>query len=59
MSCISATVSRIGGISATVSLVCEIDKKKYLLVKPEEVQWIDINTSIDYNVISNLNWVLH
>lgn len=69
MSCISANISRIGGISAqanrmggisaNVSLVCDIDCGKYLRVEPQGVQWITITTPIDYNVISNIDWMLH
>ena len=53
---INASVSRVGGINVTVSLVCAINKNKYIKVTPVDAQWIDIDTSAIYNVLSNTKW---
>lgn len=56
---ISASASRVGGIiSASCSLVCTINGNLFLRVKPQEAQWIDIDTSAEYQVISNADWQL-
>lgn len=66
MSCIDIRTKRVGGISVetqrncgislSIGLVCEIDVRKYIRVIPEGLQWITIDTSIDYSVLSNTDW---
>lgn len=53
---IFASSSRMGGISVSVGLVCDAGLYKYLLVTPEATQWITVDTSIDYEIISNVVW---
>ena len=53
---INASVSRVGGIKVTVSLLCAINKNKYIKVTPVDAQWIDIDMSATYNVQSNTKW---
>lgn len=53
---INASVSRVGGINAAVSLICAINKNKYIKVTPVDAQWIDIDMSATYNVLSNTKW---
>lgn len=53
---INASVSRVGGINVTVSLVCAINKNTYIKVTPVDAQWIDIDMSATYNVLSNTKW---
>ena len=53
---ISATVARSGGINVSVGLVCDVGVIRYLHVLPEDIQWITVDTSIDYNVLSNTDW---
>lgn len=66
MSCISvqigrvggiiAQTGRVGGISVHAGLVCDAGLYKYLRVTPESVQWITVETPIDYNIESNVIW---
>ena len=56
MGCINASVSRVGGINVTVSIVCAINKDTYIKVTPIDAQWIDIDMSATYNVLSNTKW---
>lgn len=53
---INASVSMVGGINVTVSLICAINKNKYIKVTPVDAQWIDIDMSATYNVLSNTKW---
>lgn len=53
---INASVNRVGGINVTVSLVCAINKNSYIKVTPVDAQWIDIDMSATYNVLSNTKW---
>ena len=53
---INASVSRVGGIKVTVSLLCAINKSTYIKVTPVDAQWIDIDMSATYNVLSNTKW---
>lgn len=53
---IGVSMSRKGGISVTVGLVCDVGYGRYLRVIPEETQWITIDSSIDYSVLSNTDW---
>jgi hypothetical protein len=53
---INASVSRVGGINVAVSLVCEINKSTYIKVTPVDAQWIDIDMSATYNILSNTKW---
>jgi len=48
--------SRMGGIRFFTSLICDIGVGSYLRVTPVEMQWIDIDLSVDYNVITNKAW---
>jgi len=68
MSCISVQTKRnggvsvsavnTGGISVSVGLVCDVGLQKFLRVTPESVQWITVETPIDYNIESNVLWNL-
>ena len=53
---INAAVSRVGGINAAVSLICAINRDTYVKVTPAEAQWIDIDLSAQFNVLSNTKW---
>ena len=53
---INASVSRVGGINVAVSLICAINKNTYIKVTPVDAQWIDIDMSATYNVLSNTKW---
>jgi len=55
---ISADASRVGGISVSVALYCDVGSGNYLRVTPVETQWIDIYTSIQYNIKSNTDWII-
>ena len=50
--------ARSGGIYAYASLVCAINDSVYLRVRPVEVQWVTVDTSREYNVESNTNWLI-
>lgn len=53
---IGVAVARRGGINVSVGLVCDVGVSRYLRVLPEDIQWITVDTSIDYNVLSNTDW---
>ena len=53
---INATASRVGGIGVTIGLICDVGYGRFLRVIPEEMQWITIDSSIDYSVLSNTDW---
>ena len=53
---INASASRVGGINVAISLICEINKSTYIKVTPVDAQWIDIDMSATYNVLSNTKW---
>jgi len=53
---IGVAVARCGGINVSVGLVCDVGVIRYLHVLPEDIQWITVDTSIDYNVLSNTDW---
>lgn len=65
---ISANTSRIGGVNAAVtrrnginvsaSLLCEVGVARFLKVLPKETQWISVTIPIDYNVLSNVEWIV-
>lgn len=50
--------ARSGGIYAYASLVCAINDSVYLRVRPVETQWVTVDTSREYNVESNTNWLI-
>lgn len=52
---IAAYTHRIGGLTVRTSLICSIGGN-YLRVTPTEVQWIDVDLSALYNVITNKAW---
>ena len=56
MSCISVKAKRVGGIKVSVGLVCDVGLGRFMRVTPEDVQWITIDTSVDYNIESNVLW---
>jgi len=47
---------RLCGIRFFTSLICDTGIGSYLRVTPVEMQWIDIDLSVDYNVITNKAW---
>lgn len=49
---------RSGGIYAYASLVCAVNDSVYLRVRPVETQWVTVDTSREYNVESNTNWLI-
>jgi len=49
---------RVGGIKANCYLFCEIATDTYLRVKPKVTQWIDIDISAQYHVVSNEAWII-
>ncbi len=53
---IGVATHRRGGISAGVSLVCTVGFGRYLRVVPQEAQWINVDMSVDYAVLSNTEW---
>jgi len=55
---ISVSTGRIGGINVSVGLICEVGAGMYLRVEPKEVQWVDVNLSVDYSVYANVDWDL-
>lgn len=48
----------ITGGSVSAYLVCEAGREPYLRVKPVETMWVTMDNSIDYNVLSNTDWIL-
>lgn len=50
--------NKIGSFKIAVTPICEIAQRYYLRVSPEEVQWITVYGDIDYNVLSNVDWVV-
>ena len=55
---IGCVAVRSGGISAYASLVCSLNDSVYLRVRPVETQWVTVDTSREYNVESNTNWLI-
>lgn len=53
---IGVATHRRGGINAGVSLVCTVGFGRYLRVVPQEAQWINVDMSVDYAVLSNTEW---
>jgi hypothetical protein len=49
--------NKIGTLKVEVTPICEIVQRYYLRVSPEEVQWITVYGDINYDVVSNVEWV--
>lgn len=64
-SCRNVTVNpdistrNVGGMKLNMFLVCSTGLGNYLLVRPEEVQYIWVDNSIDYDIRSNTDWNIH
>ena len=52
------TTSKIGNIVVDVALICRASNGFYLRVKPSEAMWITVGKGIDYQVISNTDWII-
>lgn len=56
---LNCTISRIGGITGTVSIICSLSEFiEILKVSPEEVQWITDDVGVFYEVESNIEWIV-
>lgn len=52
------STSKVGNVRLNVFLICRTGKGVYLRVKPNEVMWITIDSSINYEVRSNTDWIV-
>ena len=55
----SVTAIKVGSMKLNMFLVCSTGLGNYLLVRPEEVQYIWVDNSIDYDIRSNTDWNIH
>lgn len=44
--------------SASIARVCDLKSKPYIIVGPEEPQWIFEHQDLYYDVKSNTNWTV-
>lgn len=58
MGSVAALASRIGGIKASVTLICAINRGRYLRIVPTETQWVDVSLFATYNVKTSGEWML-
>lgn len=54
----SITASKVGDVRLGIYLICRVGKDKYLRVTPTETMWITVDSSIDYNILSNTDWIV-
>lgn len=54
---IMASGMRLGGIRASASLICEVNLGYYLIVRPEDVQWIS-DYPLDYDILTPREWMI-
>lgn len=54
------TCKKMGNMTLDLALVCSVGTSNYLVVLPRETMylWV-ISDSIDYNVRSNTDWIIH
>ena len=58
-SCISPMVSEMGAhLKASCGIVCSLSDVFYLIVSPDEPQWITSDANIIYDVTSNVIWTV-
>ena len=47
-----------GVVNIDVLLICRASNGFYLRVRPEAAMWITVGKGIDYQVISNTDWII-
>lgn len=53
------TVSEMGAhLEASCSIVCSLSEVLYMVISPDEPQWITCDKAIIYEVASNVNWTV-
>ena len=58
-SCISPMVSEMGAhLKVSCGIVCSLSDVFYLIVSPDEPQWITSDANIIYDVTSNVIWTV-
>ena len=50
--------TKVGSLSVDILLICRASNGFYLRVKPEAAMWITVGKGIDYQVISNTDWII-
>ena len=45
-------------VNVDVALICRSNNGFYLRVRPSEAMWITVGKGIDYQVISNTDWII-
>lgn len=52
-------VSEMGAhLEASCSIVCSLSEVLYMVISPDEPQWITCDKAIIYEVASNVNWTV-
>lgn len=45
-------------MSVNTYLICMVNLRKYIFVSPEEAMWITVDSSVDYDIRSNTDWLI-